>query len=127
MIGALRLDGTTACMAIAGATDTEVFRAYVDNVLCPMLRPGEVVVMDNLAPHKSDPPLELIMAAGAQALFLPAYSPDLNPIEKDVEQSQSAAAQRRGAQPGSPRERHRWSAGQGHRPRCPRLVRLVWL
>lgn len=69
-------------MAIAGATDTEVFRAYVREVLCPTLRPGDLVVMDNLAPHKSDPTLELIEASGAQALFLPAYSPDLNPIEK---------------------------------------------
>jgi transposase len=51
-------------------------------VLCPSLRPGDLVIMDNLAPHKSDPTLELIAQAGAQALFLPAYSPDLNPIEK---------------------------------------------
>jgi transposase len=82
MISSLRLDGTTACMAIPGATDTEVFRAYVRQVLCPTLRPGDLVVMDNLAPHKSDPTLELITAAGAEVLFLPAYSPDFNPIEK---------------------------------------------
>ena len=83
MISSIRLDGTTACMTIGGATDTEVFRAYVTEVLCPTLRPGDLVVMDNLAPHKSDPTLELIRAAaGAQVLFLPAYSPDLNPIEK---------------------------------------------
>lgn len=69
-------------MTVAGATDTEVFRAYVQQVLCPTLRPGDVVVMDNLSPHKSDPTLELIVQAGAQVLFLPAYSPDLNPIEK---------------------------------------------
>lgn len=65
-----------------GATDTEVFRAYVRQVLCPTLRPGDVVIMDNLSPHKSDPTLSLILAAGAGVLFLPAYSPDLNPIEK---------------------------------------------
>jgi len=82
MIGSLRLDGSTACMTIEGATDTEVFRAYVRQVLCPTLRPGEVVIMDNLSPHKSDPTLSLITQAGAQILFLPAYSPDLNPIEK---------------------------------------------
>ena len=69
-------------MAIAGATDPEVFRAYVSQVLCPTLRPGDLVVMDNLAPHKSDPTLELITATGAEVLFRPAYSPDLNPIEK---------------------------------------------
>jgi transposase len=82
MIGSLRLDGSTACLAIEGATDTEVFRTYVAQVLVPTLRPGDLVIMDNLAPHKSDPTLELITQAGAQALFLPAYSPDLNPIEK---------------------------------------------
>jgi transposase len=69
-------------MAIEGATDAEVFRAYVGQVLCPKLRPGDVVIMDNLSPHKSEPTLSLIVQAGAQILFLPAYSPDLNPIEK---------------------------------------------
>ena len=69
-------------MTLEGATDTESFRAYVQAVLVPTLQPGDVVVMDNLSPHKSDPTLALITAAGAQVLFLPAYSPDLNPIEK---------------------------------------------
>ena len=82
MISSLRLDGSTACMALEGTTDTESFRAYVGQVLVPTLRPGDLVVMDNLSPHKSDPTLALILKAGAQVLFLPAYSPDFNPIEK---------------------------------------------
>lgn len=82
VLGAMRMDGTTACMAIAGATDTDVFRVYVQEVLCPILRPGDLVVMDNLAPHKSEPTLALIRQKGAEVLFLPAYSPDLNPIEQ---------------------------------------------
>src|SRR6516225_1143703 len=53
MICSMRLDGSTACMAVDGATDTEVFRAYVQEVLCPTLRLGDVVIMDNLSPHKS--------------------------------------------------------------------------
>ena len=69
-------------MAIEGTTDTEVFRAYVGQVLCPTLQPGDVVILDNLAPHKSPPTFALIEAAGAAIRFLPAYSPDLNPIEK---------------------------------------------
>jgi transposase len=81
MISSIRLDGSTACMALEGTTDTESFRAYVRTVLAPTLRPGDIVVMDNLSPHKSDPTLTLITRAGAQVLFLPAYSPDLNPIE----------------------------------------------
>jgi transposase len=82
MIAALRLDGTTASMTIEGATDHEVFTTYVREVLCPTLRTGDVVIMDNLAAHKDDETLALITAAGAQVVFLPAYSPDLNPIEK---------------------------------------------
>lgn len=82
MICSMRLDGTTACMSLDGATDTESFRAYVADVLCPRLRPGDIVVMDNLSPHKSAPTLALFAAVGADVLFLPAYSPDLNPIEK---------------------------------------------
>jgi transposase len=82
MISSIRLDGSTACMTLEGTTDTESFRAYVAQVLAPTLRPGDIVVMDNLSPHKSDPTLALIARAGAEVLFLPAYSPDLNPIEK---------------------------------------------
>lgn len=82
MLSSIRWDGTTACMTIEGATDTEVFRAYVRQMLCPTLRPGDIVVMDNLSPHKNTATLQLIEAVGATVRFLPAYSPDLNPIEK---------------------------------------------
>ena len=82
MIASIRLDGSTACLTIDGATDTAVFRAYIERVLVPTLRPGDLVIMDNLSPHKSEPTLALITAAGAGVRFLPAYSPDLNPIEK---------------------------------------------
>ena len=82
MISSIRLDGSTACMAIEGATDTEVFRSYVDKVLCPTFKKGDIVIMDNLAAHKNEKTIALIEAAGASARFLPAYSPDLNPIEK---------------------------------------------
>jgi transposase len=82
MISSIRLDGTTACMAVNAATDAEVFRSYVEQVLVPTLRPGDLVVLDNLAPHKSEETLALIRAADAEVLFLPPYSPDFNPIEK---------------------------------------------
>ena len=82
LIGALRLDGSTACMSIEGAADTPVFNAYVRQVLLPTLRAGDIVVMDNLSPHKSEATLELLAQAGVDVVFLPAYSPDLNPIEK---------------------------------------------
>lgn len=82
MISSIRLNGSTACMAINAATDTEVFRTYVEQVLCPSLCNGDIVIMDNLSSHKSGPTIELIEATGADVLFLPAYSPDFNPIEK---------------------------------------------
>lgn len=81
MISSVRLDGTTACMTIEGATNTEVFQAYVREVLVPSLRPGDIVVMDNLGAHKNERTVALIEQAGAEVRFLPAYSPDLNPIE----------------------------------------------
>lgn len=81
MISSVRLDGTSACMTIEGATDTEVFQAYVREVLVPALRTGDIVIMDNLGAHKNERTLGLITQAGAEVRFLPAYSPDLNPIE----------------------------------------------
>jgi transposase len=82
MISSIRVDGTTACMAIDGATTAEVFREYVRRVLVPSLRPGDIVIFDNLSAHKDSCALDWIHAAGAMTLPLPAYSPDLNPIEK---------------------------------------------
>ena len=81
MISSIRLDGSTACMTIEGATNTEVFRAYVSEVLLPTLRDGDVVVMDNLSAHKNKETIALIEAVGARVEFLPSYSPDFNPIE----------------------------------------------
>jgi transposase len=81
MIGALRVDGPNACVSIEGATDKEIFEAYVREALCPTLRPGDVVILDNLSSHKGAQALALIAQAGAEVRFLPAYSPDLNPIE----------------------------------------------
>ena len=69
-------------MTVEGATDTAVFQAYVAFVLLPTLRPGDLVVLDNLSPHKDAAALGLIERAGAAVCFLPPYSPDFNPTEK---------------------------------------------
>jgi transposase len=82
MISSIRLDGTTACMHLSGAADTAAFLTYIGGVLCPTLKQGDIVVMDNLAVHKSPEAARLVQAVGAEVRFLPAYSPDLNPIEK---------------------------------------------
>lgn len=82
MISALRFDGSTADMVLDGATDGAAFGAYVEHVLSPSLRPGDIVVMDNLAAHKMAAIIAAIEQTGAQVRFLPPYSPDFNPIEK---------------------------------------------
>lgn len=82
LIGALRSSGIVAPMTVEAATDGEVFLAYVENFLCPVLRSEDVVVMDNLSAHKVDGIRQLIETRGARLLYLPPYSPDLNPIEK---------------------------------------------
>jgi len=82
ILGAISTRGMIATMTVEAATDREIFLAYLDEVLCPKLRPGDVVVMDNLSSHKVQGVRERIEAAGAQLLYLPPYSPDLNPIEK---------------------------------------------
>ncbi|MCX6997151.1 MAG: transposase [Kiritimatiellaeota bacterium] len=69
MISSIRLGGTTACMTIDGATDTEVFRSYVQCVLLPTLKPSDVVILDNLSPHKNTATLNLIVQAGARVRF----------------------------------------------------------
>lgn len=81
MIGSVRQDGSTTCMTIEGAINGEVFRVYVRDVLLPTLQPGDVLVMDNLSTHKDRESLEMLKQAGVTVRFLPAYSPDYNPIE----------------------------------------------
>ena len=80
-VAAVRLDGLTAPFTIDCPMDGEVFNVYLDEVLAPTLRPGDVVVMDNLSAHKRPRVKRAIEATGAALLYLPPYSPDLNPIE----------------------------------------------
>ena len=82
VIGAMNSQGLQATMTLPGATDGYAFTAYIENVLGPTLRKGQVVVMDNLSVHKVAGVREKIEATGAKLLFLPPYSPDLNPIEQ---------------------------------------------
>jgi transposase len=81
MLGALSVRGLQAVMTVDGATDADVFRTYVKQVLGPTLTPGDVVVMDNLQAHKAVGVQQAIARRGARLLYLPPYSPDLSPIE----------------------------------------------
>ncbi len=82
LLGAIDISGWVATMTLEAPTDGDVFLAYLEHVLCPKLKPGQIVVMDNLRAHKVDGVKELIQKTGASLLYLPPYSPDLNPIER---------------------------------------------
>jgi transposase len=82
ILGAMSLEGMIATMTIEEATDADIFLAFVEQVLCPALKRGDLVVMDNLSSHKVPAVRTWIESVGARLLYLPPYSPDLNPIEK---------------------------------------------
>lgn len=81
-VAALRLEGLGAPMTLDGPMNGETFRAWTEQFLAPVLRPGDIVIMDNLPSHKVTGIREGIEAKGAMLLYLPPYSPDLNPIEQ---------------------------------------------
>ena len=82
MLSSLRSDGTTECIIYEDGTTKALFEAYIEEVLCPTLNPGDHVILDNLSSHKSSRVTSLIEDRGATVVYLPPYSPDLNPIEK---------------------------------------------
>jgi transposase len=82
LIASMSLYGMGEAMCVKGATDSQAFEVYVEHFLAPTLQQGQVVVFDNLGAHKPRRVRELIEARGAEVLFLPSYSPDLNPIEE---------------------------------------------
>lgn len=81
-VAGLRMSGLSAPLVLDGAMNGEAFLAYVEQILAPTLAPGDVVIMDNLSSHKVAGVREAIEARGARVLYLPPYSPDLNPIEQ---------------------------------------------
>ncbi len=82
LLASMGWEGMGPSMAVEGSTTKEVFETYIEHFLTPALRPGQVVVVDNLRAHKSERVRELIEGRGCEVLFLPPYSPDLNPIEE---------------------------------------------
>ena len=82
LLASLSVRGMGPCLAVEGSTTTAVFEAYLERVLVPSLRPGQVVVMDNLSAHKGSRVRELIEGRGCELIYLPPYSPDFNPIEE---------------------------------------------
>jgi DDE superfamily endonuclease len=114
LTAAIRLGDVGGCLAFDGATDAASFETYVESALVPALRRGDIVVMDNLSAHKGVEVERLIRRAGAEVRYLPAYSPDFNPIETDQADCTSS---------------DRWcaplSAGYDRRRRAARAGRVV--
>ena len=81
LLASMTLEGMGPCLAVEGATTAAVFEAYIEKVLLPSLRCGQVVVMDNLSAHKGERIRELLESAGCGLLYLPPYSPEFSPIE----------------------------------------------
>ena len=98
-VAALRHDRIEAPWLIDGPIDGQGFRTYVEKELAPTLKPGDVVIMDNLGSHKGEAVRQAIRSAGAKLFFLPKYSPDLNPIEQVFAKFQASVAQSGGANP----------------------------
>ena len=82
MLASMSVEGMGECLAVEGPTTREVYETYLERVLVPSFRPGQVVVMDNLSSHKGSRVRELIEKRGCELLYLPPYSPDFNPIEE---------------------------------------------
>jgi transposase len=97
LLATLTPQGIGPALTLEGGVTGAAFAAYVSQLLAPTLQPGQVVILDNLSAHKNDPARKAIEAAGARLLFLPAYSPDFNPIElafSKIKESLRAAAAR---------------------------------
>jgi transposase len=83
-LAALRHDRIDAPFLVEGPMDADAFTAYLEQVLCPQLRPGDTLILDNLSTHKVPSVSRLLWACGAQVRYLPPYSPDLNPMEQAI-------------------------------------------
>jgi transposase len=128
----MSLEGMGPSLAVEGPTTREVFETYLEKVLAPALREGQIVVMDNLSSHKGSRVRELIEECGCELLYLPPYSPDLNPIEEAFAKLKALLRKRCCARLGhAPEKLSAGSDGSGARcgdgERCQGLLRASWL
>lgn len=123
VISALKVDGVCAPMMIEGAFNSEVFDLYVAQMLLPCLRAGTIMVFDNIKFHYSPRAIALIEAAGAKVLYLPAYSPDFNPLEECISKIKAAL---RSFKARTPRKLFNALAKGGAKKHGHRLAALEW-
>ena len=122
MLACLSEDGLSAPMTVTGAVDEQVFLVYVEQVLTPTLSANDVVIIDNLGAHKVKGVREAIEARGAKVIYLPPYSPDLNPIEKCWSRNQDIFKSGEGTNSLSVRASTQRSLALGDGKRCSKLV-----
>jgi hypothetical protein len=125
LFAALSLDGITVAMTVEGALDRPAFDAFVDQVLAPSLRPGQIVIWDNLSVHKSATAQQVITAAGCHLLWLPRIH-RIAPRRTGVQQVESTLAADRRPHPRGLRGGENDRSRLYHRHRCPRMVRPCW-
>ena len=106
ILGAMSLNGMVATMTIEEPTDTDIFLAYVEHLLYPVLKPGDVVVMDNLSAHKAPEVREWIEKAGAEVLYLPPLFSRPEPHREGLGKTQTAASRSQGSNKGNTRSGH---------------------
>ena len=121
-VASLRHDRIEAPWLIDGPIDGESFRTYVEKALAPTLKPGDVVIMDNLGSHKGEAVRQAIRSAGAKLFFLPKYSPDLNPIEQVFAKFKHLLRKAAARSPRDGRRRHRRTARRLLRQRVRQLL-----
>jgi transposase len=127
LIASLSLEGSGASMIIEGSANTAAFEAYIEEVLAPSLKSGQIVVMDNLRAHKGTRVQRLIEERGAQLLFLPAYSPDFSPIEESFSKRKHVLATSWGQNTRGAARSDRSGTVNHHFPGCARMVWSLWL
>jgi transposase len=127
LLSSMSLEGMGPSLVVEGSTTKAVFETYIEKVLAPALREGQVVVMDNLSSHKGPRVGEPIEGRGCELIYLPSYSPDLNPIEEAFSKIKGllrkAEARSRERSMGA----NRWGDLGGHTPRREGLLRAPWL
>jgi transposase len=126
LLTSLHRDGMGPSLAVEGATTSRVFETYVERLLAPTLRPGQVVVMDNLGAHRPTRIRELIEERDCELIYLPPYSPDLNPIEEALSKIKHLLRKTGAHQGGSDRGAGS-SIGSRKCPGCARVLRSLWL
>ena len=127
LLASMTTGGIGACVAVTESTTAAVFEAYVHKALEPALRPGQVVVLDNLMVHKGDRVREPVEERGCELLFLPPYSPNLNPIEEAFAKVKGAVAPVRRAHAEGPDRGDGEGGGCGDGSGRQRALRVLWL